>query len=144
MRPLKTNFNLSTSDTVKIIHLGSKSPVTVWLSDAMFVYGSDCTVMVNGRVQEDGYLPIKVKINGKVAYPRKKMCCLVPRMSVTLVFGGVKQENVSEEFLCSERDVDRVRYARYRKSLEFAINDERRAFYVSKMTEIQSKWKGRP
>lgn len=144
MKPIKSTFRLTEKDTVQIIHLGSRNPVTVWITDALFTTGAHCIVMANGRTHKDGYLPIKVKINGKLAYPRKKLSCLVSNMSVTLEFNNVILDNVSESFMCEERDIDRVRYSRYRKSMEMSISEKSKERYRALMAEIKAKWEGRP
>lgn len=140
MKPLLTTFNVREIDNIDIIHIGSTRPVTVWLTDALFTDGPNCIVMVSGRVQADGYLPVKVEVNNRVVYPKGKLCCLISNMSVSLQFNGASQDRISETFLCSERDKDRVIYARYRKSVEFCANDDRRALYLSKMAEIKKRW----
>lgn len=144
MKPINRVFKLSENDTIQIMHIGSKDPVTVWLSKSLMLDSKDCILMVNGRVGADGYLPVKVKVNGKVAYPRDKLCCLINRASVTLEFTGVSSDNIKEVFLCDQRDKDRVIFAMYRKSLELTHNDEQRSLYIQKMTEISERWRDAP
>lgn len=144
MRPINKVFRLTERDNLEVIHLGSQHPVLLWMTQSLFITGSDCLVMVSGRAQDDGFLPVKIKVSGKLAYPAKGLNCLVPGMSVSLEFQGVNSKNIKETFMCDERNIDRVHYARYKKALEFAANDAAREVCRERMTEIKVRWSDAP
>ena len=110
MQPRKqVKIRVSEQDKITVDYLSAEGHVLMWLSMPLERTIAKTHLVIQGSARCDGYLAIRITVNDKMEYPRKRHKNVSYGVGVSIILTGVDNENVKEIYSCSLEDIARIK-----------------------------------
>lgn len=103
---------IGTRSAVEIQYLSSEGRVVVWESRPFETVIEETHLLVQGLVRKDGFLAIRVIVDGKMIYPRKRHRNEDWQKGTSITLTDVDLAKVTETYACSVEHVRAIALTR--------------------------------